>query len=184
MNPLRPTLLRVTLGLAVSLVSSCAPGSSNLPLVINEVHATPVEWVEIRNLAERDIPLTDVEIGGSSADGTPDPREERTRLPAIALRPGERFVVVLGRLDADGELHDARDCGVPDISECALASFRVNASAGETVRLFEGQRHIDAFEFPAGVVGLDDTICRIPDGTGPGLPCEATPAAANVALVD
>ena len=148
--PRRPDMTRrpPALAFALALLSSCAPGSSNLPLVINEVRGTPVEYVEIANLADRDIPLTRVEIGGSAPDGTPDARELRTRLPAIALRPGERFVVALGRLDADGELHDARECNIPDVSECAFATFRVNATAGETVHLFEGTRHIDAFAVP------------------------------------
>ena len=38
------------------LLTSCQEGSSSLPLVINEVHATPPEWVEILNLSDQAQP--------------------------------------------------------------------------------------------------------------------------------
>ena len=72
------------------LLTSCQEGSSSLPLVINEVHATPPEWVEILNLSDQAQPLRDVQLMGSDADG--NPTEERTQLPDIAILPNEHLV--------------------------------------------------------------------------------------------
>ena len=159
------------------LLTSCQEGSSSLPLVINEVHATPPEWVEILNLSDQAQPLRDVQLMGSDEDGRPT--EERTQLPDIAILPGEHFVVALGMLEADGELHGARECGIDGVSECAFAAFRVRAEEGETVYLFENARHIDSFEYTGRGATLDQTQCRLPDGTGLEMWCTATPAAEN-----
>lgn len=165
--------------LAYPVLTSCDPGSSSLPLVINEVHATPPEWVEIMNLSDQPQPLRDVQLMGSDADGRPT--DERAQLPDIAILPGEHFVVALGMVDADSELHGARECGIDGVSECAFAAFRVRADEGETVHLFENARHIDSFEYAPRGASLDETQCRLPDGTGLETVCAATPAAENEA---
>ncbi|MEZ4326691.1 MAG: hypothetical protein R3B40_15865 [Polyangiales bacterium] len=158
-------------------LTACTKGSSNLPLVINEVHATPPEWVEIVNLSDQLLPLRDVQLTGSDEDGRPS--DERAQLPDIAILPGEHLVVALGKLDADSELHGARECGIEGVSECAFAAFRVRADAGETVHLFENARHIDAFVYEPRGAGLDETQCRLPDGTGDIMVCAPTAAAPN-----
>jgi len=177
--PLRALPLLSLAFLAYPLLVSCQEGSSSLPLVINEVHATPPEWVEILNLSDVAQPLRDVQLMGSDADGRPT--AERAQLPDIAILPGEHFVVALGMLDADSELHQGRECGIDGVSECAFAAFRVRADEGETVFLFEGERHIDSFEYAARGASLDETQCRLPDGTGLERACRATPAAENMA---
>ncbi len=166
--------------LAYPLLTSCQEGSSSLPLVINEVHATPPEWVEILNLSDGPQPLRDVQLMGSDADGRPT--EERAQLPDIAILPGEHFVVALGKVNADSELHGARECDIEGVSECAFAAFRVRADEGETVHLFENARHIDSFEYAPRGASLDETQCRLPDGTGLERTCRATPAAENEAV--
>jgi hypothetical protein len=159
------------------LLASCTKGSSNLPLVINEVHATPPEWVEILNLSDQALPLRDVQLMGSDADGRPS--DDRAQLPDIAILPGEHFVVALGKLEADEELHQARECGIEGVSECAFAAFRVRADEGETVHLFENARHIDAFVYAPRGAGLDESQCRLPDGTGDPRTCAPTPTETN-----
>ncbi len=162
------------------LLTSCQEGSSSLPLVINEVHATPPEWVEILNLSDQAQPLRDVQLMGSDADG--NPTEERTQLPDIAILPNEHLVVALGRLEADGELHNARECGIEGVSECLFATFRVRADEGETVFLFEGSRHIDSFTYAPRGASLDQSQCRLPNGTGLERACTATPSEENEAV--
>ena len=163
--------------LALPVLTSCADGSSNLPLVINEVHATPPEWVEILNLSDRPLALRDVQLTGSDANGRPD--DDRAQLPDIPILPGEHFVIALGKPDADSELHQDRECGIEGVSECAFAAMRVRADEGETVHLFEHARHIDEFVYAPRGATLDQTQCRLPDGTGDPRACEPTAAAVN-----
>ncbi len=179
-RPVLPVPLLSVLLLSMALSTSCTVGSSNLPLVINEVHATPPEWVEIVNLSDQILPLRNVQITDSDLDGAPS--VERTQLPDIGILPGEHFVIALGKVNADSELHSARECGIPNVQECAFAAFRVRAEEGESVHLFEGTRHIDTFEYAPRGAMLDETLCRIPDGTGLPRACESTPAEDNLPL--
>jgi hypothetical protein len=176
--PPRAFALHALATLTCALVTGCDPDASRLPLVINEVHATPPEWVEILNLSDQAQPLRDVQLMGSDADGRPT--EERAQLPDIAILPGEHFVVALGKLNADRELHVARECNIDGVTECAFAAFRVRAEEGETVHLFENSRRIDSFDYAPRGAGLDETLCRLPNGTGTEQRCTLTPAAQNI----
>ena len=164
--------------LASLLSASCDGGEVDLPLVINEVHATPPEWVEIQNLADHGLALTGVTLAGSDEAG--EPVAVRDPLPNIELRPGERFIVKLGATVADGEVHSARECAIEDVSECGFATTRVRATEGETIYLFaRGGGVVDLFVYPPNGAGLDETQCRVPDGTGPETRCVATPTLTN-----
>lgn len=160
------------------LLYGCSAGGG-LPLVINEVHADPVEFVEIVNVGDAPVSLQNVTLTDSDADGEPI-AADRAPMPAIGLGPGERLVVILGQDVSDGVLRTGTiDCEIVGLTDCVHAAFRLRSGEGETVYLQNGEVVVDVVEVPPSATTPEQTYCRTPDGTGSFGPCVASPGEVN-----
>lgn len=158
--------------------SSCSSGEG-LPIVINEVHTDPIEFVEIMNIGDETVSLVDVTLTDSDAEGDPLVAD-RAPLPEIGLEPGERLVMLLGQEVSDGMLRTGTtECVLVGLRDCVHVAFRLRSAEGETVYLQRRGRVIDFVEIPPVATEPEETYCRQPDGTGEFEACDASPGEVN-----
>lgn len=142
-------------------------------LVINEVNAEAPDWVELLNAGTTDVSLE----GLSIVDG--DDTHAPVAFPAGAsLTPGERYVVAFDTLCAT-----AAPDGLGLTANCVETTYGLGGT-GDTIRVLRGTAVTDPVEvelvFPGGL-GVGETYCRLPDGSGDFGSCAPTLNAVNAA---
>ncbi|MCB0518297.1 MAG: CotH kinase family protein [Lewinellaceae bacterium] len=150
-------------------------GESSTPLVINEFMASNSstyadeagefdDWIEIHNLG--DVPLF---LGNRFLSDNPD-NPAKWQVPDIWIQPDGYVVVWADEDQSQGLLH---------------ANFKLSAG-GEYIGLYEGIADnlalIDGYTF--GEQQTDISFGRLPNGTGPFQPVNATPGYENAPYSD
>ncbi|MFK8006680.1 MAG: CotH kinase family protein [Saprospiraceae bacterium] len=148
-------------------------GNSDLPLYVNEIMASNNntftddageydDWVEIYNGGADPIYLGDKYL--SDNQNSPD----KWQLPDLSIQPGEFLIFWADNDEVQGSNH---------------TNFKLSAG-GEFVGIFDAASNnfsmIDGYEF--GEVETDQSLARLPNGTGTFQIAEPTPAASNMAL--
>lgn len=148
-------------------------GNSDLPLYVNEIMASNNntfaddageydDWVEIYNGGADPIYLGDKYL--SDNPSSPD----KWQMPDASIQPGEFLIFWADKEEIQGDNH---------------TNFKLSAG-GEFVGIFDAASNnfalIDGYEF--GEVEADQSLARLPNGTGAFQIAEPTPAASNMAL--
>ena len=150
-------------------------GSAAVPLVVNEIMASNNstyadeagefdDWLEIFSLSDVPIYLGNYYL--SDDQGTPG----KWPMPDIWIQPGEYLVFWADNDEVQGIFH---------------TNFKLSAG-GEFVGIFADAANnfalIDGIDFPGQET--DAAYGRLPNGTGPFQPVEATPGAENLPPLD
>ena len=148
-------------------------GNSDLPLYVNEIMASNNntftddageydDWIEIFNGGADPIYLGDKYLSDNQT--SPD----KWQLPDVSIQPGEFLIFWADNDEVQGANH---------------TNFKLSAG-GEFVGIFDAASNdfalIDGYEF--GEVEADQSLARLPNGTGAFQIAESTPAASNMAL--
>lgn len=187
----------VTLGLVVSSLgcsdeatstsgsgsSSSSGGSTVEPgsVVINEIQATVEDWVEIKNIGTEVADLTGHGLADKMADGTPEVADAVRFVDGEKLAPGEYLLVVVNVKGAlAGPQSQCLMSGGP--TRCYQAKWGVSSTNGDSIfLLYPDDRILDLATYPMNAVPMDQSYCRLPDGTGKLVACKSTPGATNSA---
>lgn len=153
------------------------PGS----VVINEIQATVEDWVEITNIGTEVAELGGLGLADKMADGTPEVADAIRFADDEKLAPGEfLFVVVNVKGAAEGPQTTCLMSGGP--ARCYQAKWGISAANGDSVfLLYPDDKILDLAVYPMNAVGMDQSYCRLPNGTGEFAACKPTPAATNSA---
>jgi len=148
-------------------------GNSDLPLYVNEIMASNNntftddageydDWIEVYNGGADAIYLGDKYL--SDNPSFPD----KWSMPDVSIQPGEFLIFWADKDEMQGANH---------------TNFKLSAS-GEFVGIFDAASNnfalIDGHEF--GEVEVDQSLARLPNGTGAFQISEPTPASSNMVL--
>ena len=155
-------------------------GGAALPLVINEISATDVEFVEIVNPSSKPVDLGGLALADTdTVDGGPKIADAARFPKDTTIQPGEHLVILCGQSAGDGVgPHDKCGSGGPDT--CFYATWGVSAKNGEKVFLLSADDAVimDA-DYPPDAAATGDTWGRFPDVTGDFAETASTPGTAN-----
>ncbi|HVW27820.1 MAG TPA: lamin tail domain-containing protein [Polyangiaceae bacterium] len=181
------------LPLFCAVASACSNGSGGdqstsqaaaSDVVVNEMSASGDEWLELYNSSSRDFDLS--HYGVTDTDKTTgSPRlDKAARFPAGTKITGKGFtLVLLGKKNSTPGPYSSDACLAGVDVGCFYADFSISEARGEAVHLLspDDTAVVDTF-YPANLAfdaGSNLTACRIPDGTGDLVACDATPGAKN-----
>ncbi len=152
------------------------------PVVINEIHATGEDWIELVNTGATPVDLESYGLSDSTSKGDPKPLDA-ARFPAgTTLGAGDRLLVVCEQDPAAGVgPHDVcLTVGGP--SSCFYATWGISASKGEKLFLLApDDSPVSEAEYPLNAVLDPSTWGRLPDGTGMFAENAPTPGETNKA---
>jgi hypothetical protein len=145
-------------------------------VVINEISGKGSEWVELYNAGATAVDLSGFQIADGEKDaGTPKLSEAALVPQGTILSP--RSYLVATKMSADASAPSCPDGGE---SYCLGFRFGISNSEGDVVYLIApGGVVAERADYPAGVVGSNQTWGRSPNGTGAFQITAPTPGASN-----
>jgi hypothetical protein len=158
-RPLLSVLGLLAVSGLLGLLAAPAPASaSTSPVVLNELNCTRTDWIEVMNRGDAEVSIGNWLLTDDALDRVPLRPSHRWRFPAgTTLAPGARVVVT------------GSGSGFPFGLSCGDDVLRL-ADASDTP--------VDSYALPVLASG-DETLGRIPDGTGDWTVTMPTPGAAN-----
>ena len=154
----------------------------DFPVVINEMHATGEDWVELVNKGTTPVDLQGYGLTDSDAMGAPSLAHPATFPAGTVLGGGDRLLVVLEQdpLAGVGPQTTCLTTGGP--STCYYATWGISNLNGEKVFLLApDQNAVGEAECPPNGAVDPNPWGRLPDKTGNFAVTAATPGTENAA---
>lgn len=157
-------------------VAPTGDAASKGGVVINEISGKGDEWVELYNAGTTAVDLSGFQIADGEKDAGTPKLSEAAQVPAgTILSP--RSYLVAAKMSADASAPSCPDGGE---SYCLGFRFGISNSEGDVVYLIApGGTVAEREDYPAGVVGSNQTWGRSPNGTGTFQITAPTPGASN-----
>jgi hypothetical protein len=169
---------------ACSSSSSSASSGKPTSIVINEMSATGVEWLELYNTGSGELDLGSYAIADTDKTTGAARVSKAMRFPVgTKIAKGGFLLVLLNKSNSTPGPYAADAC-LPGVAVgCFYALFSISESRGEAVHLLAPDNsEVSSTVYPADLAfeaGAGLTACLLPDGTGDLTTCTATPGAAN-----
>jgi len=169
---------------ACSNSSSSASSGKPTSIVINEMSAAGVEWLELYNTGSDELDLGSYAVADTDKTTGAARVSKAMRFPVgTKLAKGGFLLVLLNKSNSTPGPYAADACLPGVAAGCFYALFSISESRGEAVHLLDPDNsEVSSTVYPADLAfeaGTGLTACRIPDGTGDLATCTATPGAAN-----
>ncbi len=169
-------LLAALLALGVRTTSAAEPA-----VVINEIHAAGVDWVELYNPGQLPADLSEWRLADTAADGSPRLAAALCFPRGTALPPSGYLLAVTERGNKKRKKDQPKvDRLCANKALCFRMSWGVSKKSGDTLRLVAPDGTItNEASYPGGDVPKGKTWARQPDGSGPFAPSDPTPGKPN-----
>jgi hypothetical protein len=166
------------------LTLGAAPSRAAEPaVVINEIHAVGVDWIELFNPGQLPADLSEWRLADTAADGSPR-LAAALRFPrGTALPPNGYLLAVTERGNKKRKKDQPqveRLCASKGAVRCFRMSWGISKKRGDTLRLVAPDGSVSSeASYPGEKVSKDQTWARQPDGSGPFATSDPTPGQPN-----
>lgn len=155
---------------------STSGGGTSSPLVINEISASGLDYVELYNASPFTIVTDGLKV--SDDDGGAPKVNDAVDIAGLTIAPGDYVLILAG---VDNAMPGIQMTCDPAMPPCFHAEYGISSSNGDVIYLLDANDGvITSAPIPAEAVADEQSYSRLPDGTGPfgaGVP---TPGSANM----
>jgi hypothetical protein len=169
---------------AVLVVLGATPSpAAEATVVINEIHAAGIDWVELFNPGQLPADLSEWRLADTASDGSAR-LAAALRFPrGTTLQSGGYLLAVTERGNKKRKKDQPqveRLCGSKGTTRCFRMSWGISKNRGDTLRLVAPDGSVtNEASYPGGSMSKDKTWARQPDGSGPFAPSDPTPGQPN-----
>jgi hypothetical protein len=138
-------------------------------IVINEVRASGVDWVELTNISDDAVDVSGYRVTLADAQGAPDMAMalEIEQGDAAFVEPGGHLFIYAAGPAATSGWKSTCGSGTSSRVKCPHASWTLDEDTGFVVFVLEPQGEVVVqLTYPPGLTPADRAWGRIPDGTG------------------